>query len=183
MGYALKELYFYSWGLLMSWRILWLAGLLRFPFGGAVLCEAQAPPIVTIQSAPERPIVEVRNGDQFLNFDLIVRNQSTLTVRITELELSIYDSTRRLVLRKSINTDAFAPSIAVIGKQILTPGGSLDVFNPFSEFESNVPLAELDYSFCLLRESSDEERNRNSHRLPDDCDFRQHLTVLPRTYE
>ena len=39
----------------------------------------------------------------------------------------------------------------MIGKQILAPGETLDVFNPFSEFESPVPLTELQYSFCLLR--------------------------------
>ncbi|MGA8489486.1 MAG: hypothetical protein WB711_03630 [Terriglobales bacterium] len=60
-----------------------------------------------------------------------------------------------------INTDAFAPSIAVIGKQILAPGETLDVFNPFSEFESSVPLTELEYSFCLLRESNERQREHN----------------------
>jgi hypothetical protein len=68
--------------------------------------------------------------------------------------ISVYDPAHQLVLRKSINTVAFAPSIAVIGAQILAPGETLDVFNPFSEFESSVPLTELEYSFCLLRKAA-----------------------------
>jgi Peptidase family M23 len=164
-------------------RTVWLTTLLLALSQGTAPSMAPAPPMVTIRSMPDRPIVEVRDGNQFLNFDMVVRNASSLTLRISQIELSVYDSAHHLVLRKSINTDAFAPSIAVIGKQILAPGETLDVFNPFPEFESPVPLAELQYSFCLLRESNELEREKNRHRLPDDCDFRQQLVVSPCAYE
>jgi hypothetical protein len=118
-----------------------------------------------------------------LNFDLIVRNVSSLTLRLSEIQLEVYGSTHSLVMMKSLNTDAFAPSIEVIGKQKLAPGHRIDVFNPFFRFDSNVPLSELRYTFCLLREENEHERERNLHRLPDDCDFRQQLTIVPRTYE
>ena len=71
----------------------------------------------------------------------------------------------------------------MIGKQILAPGEALDVFSPFAEFESSVPLTDLQYSFCLLRESTEQQREKNRHRLPAACDFRQPLAVSPRTYE
>lgn len=167
---------------MISWA-LWLPALLLLLCEGAVFHKTTPSPVVTIRSAPELPIVEVRDGNQFLNFEMLVRNASRFTLRISQVELSVYDSAHQLVLRKSINTDAFAPSIAVIGKQILAPGETLDVFNPFSEFESSVPLTELQYSFCLLREANEQQRERNRHRLPDDCDFRQQLAVNPRTYE
>src|ERR1700693_1296183 len=149
----------------------------------AAFCTSPAPHVVSIQSAPERPIIEVRGGNQFLNFDMMVRNVSNLTLRISQMELSVYASAHQLVRRKALNTDAFAPSIAVIGGQVFAPGETLDVFNPFSEFESAVPLTDLKYSFCLLRESNEREREENRHRLPDDCDFRQELNVSPRSYE
>jgi hypothetical protein len=164
-------------------RAVWLTPLLLLLCEGATFCKEPAPPILTIRSAPERPIVEVRDANQFLNFDMVVRNVSGFTLRISQIELSVYDSAHQLVLRKSINTDAFAPSIAVIGKQILAPGETLDVFNPFPEFESSVPLTDLQYSFCLLRESDEQRRETNRHRLPDDCDLRQQFAVSPRTYE
>ena len=149
----------------------------------AVFGETPPSPVVTIQSAPESPIIELRDANQFLNFDLIVRNVSRLTLRLSEIQLAVYDSAHSLAMVKSLNTDAFAPSIGVIGEQTMAPGEHLDVFNPFFRFESNVPLAELRYSFCLLREENAQERERNSHRLPDDCDFRQQITVVPHTYE
>lgn len=80
-------------------------------------------------------------------------------------------------------TDAFAPSIALIARQILAPGETLDVFNQFPEFESSVPLMVLQYSLCLLSESTEQQREKNQGRLPDDCDFRQRFAVSPRTYE
>lgn len=148
----------------------------------AAFSQKPTPPSVTVRSAPEHPIIEVRESNQFVNFDMVVQNASGLTLRISQIELSLYDSSRKLVLRKSINTDAFAPSITVIGKQVLAPYETLDVFNPFSEFESSVPLTELEYSFCLLQESNQQQRKNNLHRLPDDCDFREQLTVIPRSY-
>jgi Peptidase family M23 len=166
---------------MISWAV-WLPALLLLPCGGAVLHPTTPSAVVTVRSAPEHPIIEVRDGNQFLNFDMVVQNASRLTLRISQVELSVYDSAHQLALRKSINTDAFAPSITVIGKQTLAPGETLDVFNPFSEFESIVPLTELQYSFCLQRESNELEREKNQHRLPDDCDFRQQLVVSPRTY-
>jgi len=98
------------------------------------------------------------------------------------VEVSAYDAGHHLALRKAINTDAFAPSIAVIGEQILAPGKTLDVFNPFSEFEAAVPLNALRYSFCLQRENSAAEKEVNAHRLPDDCDVLNDVTVSPRDY-
>lgn len=167
----------------MIGRALRLSAFLLLLNAGAAFTKPLAPPVVTIRSAPERPIVEVRDGDKFLNFDMMVRNTSNLTLRISQIELSVFDSAHQLALRKSINTDAFAPSIAVIGKQVLAPGETLDVFNPFSQFEAQVPLTDLEYSFCLLRETNEKERDENRHRLPDDCDFRQALTVDPCTYQ
>jgi len=167
----------------MTNRTAPLPALLVLLFECAAFCTGPASPVVSIRSAPERPIIEVRGGNQFLNFDIIVRNVSNLTLRISQIELSVYDSAHQLALRKAINTDAFAPSIAVIGRQVFAPGETLDVFNPFSEFESSVRLTELEYSFCLLRESNEQQREENRHRLPDDCDFRQQLDVRPRPYE
>ena len=166
----------------MTSRALWLPALLLLLCENAAFCQTSPPPIVTVRSAPDHPIVEVRECNQFLNFDMVVQNASRSTLRISKIELSVYDPAHQLVLRKSINTDAFAPSIAVIGEQILAPGETLDVFNPFSEFESSVPLTELEYSFCLLRGSNELQREINRHRLPDDCDFREQLAVIPRTY-
>ena len=163
----------------------------RFNWGKILVllvgCEASAQtssrePLM-IGAAPERPIIELRDQAQSVNFDLTVSNQVAIPLRISEVQVDVYDGAHQLVVRKSINTDAFVPSIAVIGTQTLAPGETLDIFNPFPVFEAALPLTQLQYSFCLLRESNDEEAEKNRHRLPGDCDFRQQFTVVPRIYE
>jgi len=144
---------------------------------------ANAAPVISIRPMPERPIIETRNGENFVNFDMVVRNQSNVALRVAKLELSIYDASNALIQRRALNTDAFAPSIAVIGNQLMGPGQSLDVFNPFPEFEAQLPLDRMVFSFCLQRESSDAEREKNLHRLPDDCDYQVETQVKPRFYD
>jgi hypothetical protein len=126
-------------------RAVRLPASLLLLYVGAVFVKPPASPVSTFRSAPERPIIEVRGDNQFLNFDMVISNTSNLTLRISQIDLSVYDSGRQLELRKSLNTDALAPSIAVIGKQVFAPGETLDVFNPFSEFESSVSLTELEF--------------------------------------
>jgi len=60
------------------------------------------------------------------------------------------------VPRRSINTDAFAPSIDVIDKKIRAHDETLDAFNPFSESESEAPLTNefLRFSECASAEES-----------------------------
>jgi peptidase M23-like protein len=163
-------------------RLLRWCGLVWFLTGQAAIAQTPGR-VAAIRSAPERPIIEQRGDRRFLNFDLIVRNDSALQLRISQIEVDIYDSSHHLALRRSLTSDAFAPSIAVIGQQTLAPGESLDLFNPFDQFETDVPLVRLDYALCFLRETTAAEREANRHRLPGDCDFRERFVVVPRTYE
>jgi hypothetical protein len=91
-------------------RVVWLSALLLPLCWDAAFCETPKLPVLSIRSAPQRPVIEVRGSNEFLNFEMLVRNASGLTLRISQIELNVYDSAHDLVLRKSINTDAFAPS-------------------------------------------------------------------------
>ncbi|HEY2835393.1 MAG TPA: M23 family metallopeptidase [Rhizomicrobium sp.] len=177
---------------LLLWPVL-LCGLLTV-LNQTALAASPAPVVISaapvvisaapvvISAAPGRPILETRGASKFLNFDMMVRNQGDQTLRISKIEMSAYDAGHHLALRKALNTDAFAPSIAVIGDQMLTPGKTLDIFNPFPEFDAAVPVDTLQYAFCLQRETTAEEKEKNLHRLPDDCDFINDFTVTPRLY-
>jgi hypothetical protein len=99
-----KRATFESWIRLIVRYLLFSLVLFRLH---PAFAEAASSPVVTIQSAPERPIIESRDRNQFLNFDLIVRNVSKLTLRLSEIQLAVYDSTHSLVMMKSLNTDAF----------------------------------------------------------------------------
>ncbi len=66
-------------------RAVWLPALFLLLCGKATFCTA------TVRSAPEHPIIEVRECNQFLNFDMAVQNTSKLTLRISQIELGVYD--------------------------------------------------------------------------------------------
>ena len=149
---------------------------------GSPAGAAEAPG-VTITAAPGQPIIEKHGASRLLNFDMIVTNSGTQTYRIAKVELSAYDEGGHLASRKALNTDAFAPSIAVIGDTMLPPKAGLDVFNPFSQFEAAMPLNRLHYDFCFQREATPADREANRHRLPDDCDYISSLSVRPRVYD
>lgn len=139
-------------------------------------------PALSIKSAPERPIIETRNAQQFVNFDLEISSRADVPLLIAEIDVSVYDASGHIELKKSVNTDAFAPSIGIIGERLLAPGQTLDVFNPFNEFGPELKLSEMRFSFCLQRQASSEEAEKNRHRLTGDCDLREELSVRPQAY-
>ena len=94
-------------------RAMWSPGLFLLLCGKVAFCQTSASPTATVRSAPEHPIFEVRECNQFLNFDMAVQNASRLTLRISQIESGVCDPAHQLVVRKSINTDAFAHTDAV----------------------------------------------------------------------
>src|SRR6266851_10090178 len=47
---------------------------------------------VTVSSQPDFPLIEHRDCRQLLNFDLTVSNHGLSTLRLAEIQLSIFDS-------------------------------------------------------------------------------------------
>ena len=137
---------------------------------------------MTITAAPGQPIIEKHGASRLLNFDMIVTNSGTQTYRIAKVELSAYDEGGHLASRKALNTDAFAPSITVIGEQMLPPGGTGRVQSLLA-VRGRHAVEPAHYDFCFLREATPQEREANRHRLPDDCDYISSLSVRPRLYD
>ena len=171
-----------SWGDAMIRSVSIFVALLAIVPAG-ICARADEAAGVSVIAAPVRPIPERHGASRLLNFDMLVRNNSQESYRVAKLEMSLYDAGHHLVTRRSLNTDAFSPSIALIGDRILTPGKTLDVFNPFSQFPADMPLDRLTYDFCLLREATPGQQEANRHRLPDDCDVLVTLAVVPRPYD
>jgi murein DD-endopeptidase MepM/ murein hydrolase activator NlpD len=142
-----------------------------------------ANPEVTIAVSPDVPLIEHRDHEQRLNFDLAVTNHTHSTWRLTEIELSVFDSADRLVMRKTVNSDGLAPGVEIVAPPLLKPDGTVDVFNPFYALSDEIALHHLRYSFRYLREDNEKERERNPHRLPIDYDLQAEITVIPRDYQ
>lgn len=138
---------------------------------------------VTVSAAPEVPLIEHRDHQQLLNFDLVVSNHGKSTWRLTEIELSVFDSEDRLVTRKTANSDGLAPGIEIVARPLLEPGETMDVFNPFYSFSDEMPLRRMQYAYRYLREDNEQEAAKNSRRLPMDHDLEVTVAVMPREYQ
>jgi murein DD-endopeptidase MepM/ murein hydrolase activator NlpD len=138
---------------------------------------------VTVSAAPEIPLIENRDHQQLLNFDLVVSNHGKSTWRLTEIELSVFDAAGQLVTRRTVNSDGLAPGIEIVAAPLLAPGAIMDVFNPFYSFSAEIQLHRLQYAFRYLRENNEQEAARNRHRLPMDHDLEVTVAVMPREYQ
>jgi murein DD-endopeptidase MepM/ murein hydrolase activator NlpD len=164
-------------------HVLWVL-YLAILGAGSVIAQARGSATgILISAEPVVPLIEHRDGSKLLEFDFAVRNDRPDTLRLTEIELSIYDANGELATRKSVNSNGLRPGIEVVAPAILHPGEVMDVFNPFYAFAADVPLATLEFAFRYVVENSPEQANRNRHRLPMDFDVEQRVTVSPKDYK
>jgi hypothetical protein len=116
-------------------------------------------------------------------FDIAVTNTSGSTLRLTEIEMTVFDAAGAFVMRQTINSNGFSPGVEVISKPLLAPGETVDVFNPFCTFAGAVPVSSMRYVFRYLIENTGEQRENNRHRLLLDFDVSAEITVFPQIYE
>jgi len=160
--------------------MLLLASVLGFSL--SLASEPASEVSLTIAAAPQHPLIEVRDTQQLLNFDFAVRNNGKSTLRLTEIEVSVYDFAQELVVRKTVNSNGLSPSVGIVAQPLLGPGEIADVFNPFYSFAEDLPLDRLEYAFRYVREDDAQEREANRHRLPLDFDVEVHTSVIPQRY-
>jgi hypothetical protein len=139
---------------------------------------------VEVHAFPPTPLIEIRGGRQWLNFDLAVTNADRNTLRLTEIEWTVSNSPGGFVMmRQTVNSDGLSPGVNIVARPLLAPGETVDVFNPFYSLSSGVPISMMKYVFRYLVENNDQQREANRHRLPMDFDTSAEITVSPRAYE
>lgn len=107
----------------------------------SLAASATGDTVVTMECIPKRPYLEKGQFQQLLNFDLILSNHSERTLRVSRIEVAVFDEEDRLVMRKHINNgEVNDPAGFPIGKSDLAPRGSLNIYNPFFAFD---PLSKL----------------------------------------
>ena len=115
-------------------------------FGFAVLVS-NAQSKIKIENNPEHPLKEKINGQSSLNFDFIIENESKDSLKLTRLEISLFDKQNRLIQQKFLDNNGTAPSINTI-PNINWNGISRSIlFNPFPDVNSMT--AKLEYTFTF----------------------------------
>lgn len=103
----------------------------------------------TLRSGPARVLVERLPGRQDLNFELFVDNPGARALELVSIELSAFDASGRLLLRRQIDGNGVRPAIETLPQRKLGPGETLTLFNPFASFAPDLDLARLDYRLAF----------------------------------
>jgi hypothetical protein len=138
---------------------------------------------IEVHAFPATSLIEVRDGRQLLNFDLAVTDTCRNTLRLSEIEMTVFSPAGEFAMRQTVNSDGLSPGVNMISKPLLAPGETVDVFNPFYSLASDVPISKMKYVFRYLVENNDQQRQINRHRLPMDFDTSAEFTVSPQAYE
>jgi len=102
---------------------------------------------IKIEHKPEYPVKEKINNQNSLNFDFVIENNSKDTLKLTRLEVCLFDKNNKLIQQKFLDNNGTAPSINII-PNIQWNGVSKDLlFNPFPEVNSLTNKLEYTFTF------------------------------------
>lgn len=136
---------------------------------------APSPAPVKVTVKPERPLIERRDALQLVNFDFILENTGPKPLYLNRIEISIFDSQRKLELHRELDENGHPSGMTTIETRDVPAGGAIAVFNPFYSFGDEITLAKLSYQFIF---------NEPDYRTgtPLDSQYVAEVTVTPQKY-
>lgn len=138
-----------------------------------------APSIII---SPGKPLIEKDIYGYYLNFDIIIKNQTEHTIQLSSVEVAVMDNSGKPVLRKSINCEGRSPGMDLSVVSEIKPGQTISVFNPFYTFQPNVEVGSLKYGLFFDYADTQEQREYNKSRLPIDYDASVVKIIAPEVY-
>ncbi len=127
---------------------------LAFLLGLAATARAAAPaPAVEVRPGPA--YIERTRNSQAVNFDFLVSNSTGEALRLRGIEVSVYDDSGRLQVRRSVNDNGNSPGIATVNRLRIGAGEKVLLFNPFHTFDDGIRLSSLAFRFDWRGEKSD----------------------------
>ena len=109
------------------------------------------PAVGTVEAIAVPTEIFIERGDlQQLNFDFLVKNNSGRAVDLKSVEVSVFDQSGKLLLRRDVDGSGASPAIqTVLPDRHFDPEASGIFFNPFTTFANGFPLHELRYRFTF----------------------------------
>lgn len=123
---------------------------------------------IIIRHMPNMPLKEEINFKSFLNFDFIIQNLISDTIKLEKITVSFLDKQNRLLQQKFLDNNGSAPSIMTLPNIQWNGVGETIVFNPFPEILYKETY-KLVYSFTFIDTK--------------DSEFEVHHSVIPVEYK
>jgi hypothetical protein len=106
-------------------------------------------PDVGISVSPEPAFIAADSEGKSLSVDLIIDNRSAEALDLDEIQITVFDRTGKLVLRKLIDGNGTRPSIRTADTADVPAGQRTLVFNPFHDFTPGVDLHTITFDLKL----------------------------------
>ncbi len=59
--------------------------------------------VASIKISPEKPLIEKDIHGYYLNFDIVIKNQTTQVLELNSIEMAVMDGTGKLIQRKFVD--------------------------------------------------------------------------------
>lgn len=105
---------------------------------------AMADPI-SVFVAPKKPLIEQGKGQQLLNIDFLIKNESKDKIELSEVEVSVLGDADKLLAQYRVGSSG--RSIQVVPNRVIEAGASELVFNPLYAFPQELDLSRLRFNF------------------------------------
>lgn len=122
-----------------------------FTFSQNLSAATENEQSVRIGIEPKTVLIERTAASQNTSFDFFIENLGAETLRVSKIELSIYDQRGDLQLRKFLTAAGLRHGDYEIVK--IAPKSLAFIFNPFENFSPEVALATLRYDFFIESEN------------------------------
>jgi murein DD-endopeptidase MepM/ murein hydrolase activator NlpD len=133
--------------------------------------------IVVVTVKPKRVLIETSETGQHVNFDFLLENRSDRSLKLSTVELSVFDRQGAIARRDFVNLYS-RPSVVMQGGKVIPPHGSILLFNPMPDFAASVPLHRLRYEFSFTNESNSGHAEAHAEVFPEVYRTRTNL-ILP----
>lgn len=111
---------------------------------------------ISIEPKPVNIYAEQGENKQFVNFDFLVTNNSTDTLRLSKVSVSIYDKKNHLIHSRFLDNNGTAPSINTIPNREFIGLETKLIFNPFTEFNLAIPLTKMEFELIFSNNREEE---------------------------
>jgi murein DD-endopeptidase MepM/ murein hydrolase activator NlpD len=114
--------------------------------------------VVEIRVEPSIVYGEVAGPDSYFNFDFAIVGLTGRTLDLVFLKVAATDAGGALVAYRYLNRNAVGPSgIETLGRTTIEGRASLDIFNPFHTFPTEIAPTCLRYMFTFRDDETGEE--------------------------
>ncbi len=103
---------------------------------------------IIVQHKPEKPLKELMGQQAIANFDIIIENLSSDTIKLEKIVVAFVNKQNKLLQEKYMDNNGTAPSILMIPNRQWNGATQITVFNPFPELKY-ANTDQLHYSFTF----------------------------------